>query len=444
MRKSSNLSLLTVVPLAHRLIAIAIAVGITTACLVRARHLPQEYTSSAVLLFDPSTASAGSGNTAKPAEALAKSILSDDVLKTVGRQMNLIPPNASSGAAKQLRGHLILSEFAPRKLRVGWQDINPGQTSAMANAVADLLASWVPVEGAASPRTVSPAPEIAPAVKPVARNANPSYHAAAQDSAGPLQARQEMLLRVDSQLKLQIESTDHRLTALSGAERELGQTLQQVNAGRQKEIAARQPSEALVAAARKKLDDLRTRYTDAYPDVEAAQEHLAEAQKQLASLPPVRPADVGDQARLDALEGEAKTLRVERGQLLSQLQNHAKLEKGLRSQRWETERPESASAPDSSPPALPAALAPVAASTASASSFWTSPFNVLEHAGEAQSTDGRRTLLRWLGTAAGILCGLLYFTLAIRWFRPVNTVTELNHVVPGEVTYLGAIPGIHR
>jgi hypothetical protein len=71
------------------------------------------------------------------------------------------------------------------------------------------------------------------------------------------------------------------------------------------------------------------------------------------------------------------------------------------------------------------------------------PFTVLEPAGDAQPTDSRHRLLKWIGAVVGPLCAILYLVMAVWWFRAVRDVETLERIVPDDVAYLGAIPGMN-
>jgi hypothetical protein len=73
-----------------------------------------------------------------------------------------------------------------------------------------------------------------------------------------------------------------------------------------------------------------------------------------------------------------------------------------------------------------------------------SPFSILERAEVAQPVDNVQLRLIWLGSGAGVLLGILYLTLALWWFRAVQSLTALEQIVPGEVAYVGAIPRMIR
>ena len=126
---------------------------------------------------------------------------------------------------------------------------------------------------------------------------------------------------------------DQELTALDG----------QAIASQKADVAAppsstddeqRRTLESQLSAAQKKLDDLRARYTDEYPDVESTKDDVTEIRRKLASLPPV--SNAGERAasppKLDADANETDKLRLERARLMQAILVEKRREAGLRDQ----------------------------------------------------------------------------------------------------------------
>jgi hypothetical protein len=439
--------------------AVGIEVVFITGCLVWARHLPRlEYTSSAVLSFDGFAAahldSGGVQTDQKQAAALAESVLSDEVVKTLCWQLGL-PPDPSGGEAARFRSGLMLFQDSPSKLRVTWRGDDRGQTMAVANAVAVLLASWIPEDARQQPSdSVPPLPDPAVALT-IPTEPTPDM-VQVLGRLSRVRAHHESVLSEQKQLRFELATTDQRLAAIGEEVRGLEASIRQINAEREIEAAVRQPLVAVLEADKKKLDVLRARYTDAYPDVEAAQERIVETEKKLATMPAVRPAPDADQSRMVSMTKEMNNLGAERARLLHQLLEKAQLEIGLRSQEagssaqatgQELASPEPQSVPSkpvlSGPAAAPALTAASAQTTNSADSDRRRPFMVLEPAADAEPTDGRHRVLKWLVGVAGPLCGILYLVFAVWWFRVVRDVEGLERIVPDNVAYLGGIPGMN-
>jgi predicted nucleic acid-binding Zn-ribbon protein len=453
MQERMILARFAVIPLPHKLIAAGIALGIAGGCLFWARHLPQEYVSTAVLSFDRTAAK----NYATPrqpggqihAKDLAQSILSDSVLAVLGKQLDPSAGKSPQREAERLRSRLELTEPEPTKLQVAWRGANRRHAAAVTNAVANLLAAWVPVE-TELPAVPAPVPISSPAPQPA-----PSDNAVTTDQVNSLSAadRQTALrrLRVKREelsddlvdLEQQREDTDRKLSALDAERRKLEQGIQSDSATRAHQNAARQPLEKQLAAAKKKLEDLRARYTDEYPDVQAVKEQIADLEKDLAATS-AAPAPTG-QPRLDAIAKESGALRLRRVRIMEQLKEDNKTDAGLR----QSERtiafvaaPAEPTAPEPAPVVVPHPV--VADPVGGSDQTWRSVFTLVQSAENTEATTDRRDELRWLGIAGGLFFGALYLALALRWFRVVRNVSMLEHILPADIVYLGAIPGIKR
>jgi hypothetical protein len=71
------------------------------------------------------------------------------------------------------------------------------------------------------------------------------------------------------------------------------------------------------------------------------------------------------------------------------------------------------------------------------------PFKVLERATDAQLVSDPGRQFGWTIAIAGPICEMLYLLWAIWRFRVVHNEETLEKIVPGNVAYLGAIPGIN-
>src|ERR1700694_5733598 len=295
---------LIALPLRHKLIAAAIEVAFIAGCLVWARYLPpQEYTSSALLFFDRTVAAKldpGTEHTDQTqGTALAKSILSDELIKALCKHFGLFP-DASGGEAAQFRSSLTLSPESTSSLRVTWRGADRSQTIAVTNTVAVLLTSWVPDEATRQPSNNAP-PVPATPITPMAPIEQTPQIGEAPARLSRLKARLETVLNDQKELRFKLATADQRLAALGEEARRREASVGYVNTERQPNITARQPLSVQLAAERKNLDRLRVRYTDAYPDVEAAQERIAETETRLPAMPAVLPAPDADQSRLNSV-----------------------------------------------------------------------------------------------------------------------------------------------
>jgi hypothetical protein len=463
MPRRSILTRLSALPLRHKILATAISALLIAGGAALIQQQPRKYAGSAVLYFDESageqTAPQGKQAGTKSAKAVAESILSDDAVKTAVRQLGLFPEDSLDRQVALFRAYLAFKEIYPSRLRVTWQGDRPAQTITVTNAVSDLLASWVPVGSGFEPpsHSASSSPMIAAATgeqsqRPIAENPT---------RVSRLRARSKTSRKEREQLQVQMEKTKQSLTALDSEQRQLQANIEQAKAERQRQIVALQPLETQLAAAKKNLEDLRLRYTDAYPDVQAAQEHVADVETELAALPAEQALPQAHPSRVDAIAKEMSGLRMEQERLLQRFEHDQALDNDLQVQEALPEpfakaatqgqvaaapqlasQPEG-SVPQQSPGSGAAGRAPFKTLMETAKPR-KNPFRILERAEVVRPDDQMQFLLIWLGIAAGALSGPLYLTLALWWFRTVENVAELEQIVSGEVAYVGAIRRMNR
>jgi hypothetical protein len=205
---------------------------------------------------------------------------------------------------------------------------------------------------------------------------------------------------------------------------------------------------------KKKLDLLRVRYTDAYPDVDKAQERIAETEQKLAAMPAVRPAPDAEQARMKEVTKEMDRLGAEKARLSGELSKNARLETTLRNQKFDLQgtgpgQVSTAVQPERGKPSLSDPMPPLAASASNSQAADSTDgeqvraYKILERAANAQPTNNPRRLLPWLVVVAGPLSGVLYLLSAVWWFRAVRNAETLEKIVPENIAYLGAIPGVN-
>ena len=455
---------LIALPLRHKVIAAGIEVAFIVGCMIWVRHLPtQEYTSSSLLFFDRTVVSklnpAGMQSNQTHVVELAQSILSDDVAKMLCKRLGLFPDEESGREAARFRSHLMLSRESTSALRVTWRGGDRTQTIAAANAVAIQLTSWIPDDAARRPADpVQPAPDLwASSIKPSAPRESTAHGAEVTPRTGSPKARLQIVLHDENELRSQLASADQRLADLGKEAQGLEVSIAQEDANRQAALTARQPLMAKLTAEKKNLEVLRARYTDAYPDVEAAQERISEIESRLAAMPSAGATSDGDQSRLKSVTKEMDNLGAERTRLSSQLSEEAIEETRLRSQEVEASKQAAKLEPSSVEPQpgrsnsmlLDRVVTRAPAAAISHTAYSTEGdearvFKVLVPAAHAQPTDNPRQLLKWLVAVAGPLCGILYLLLTIWRFRAVRNVETLKRIVPGNIAYLGAIPGMNK
>jgi hypothetical protein len=459
MQRRAIVSRLITLPLRHKLLAAAISLVMIAGSLVLTLRHPREYVSSAVLSFDESAGVhpvlPGVKVGRKSAKDLAESILNGDALKVAPTQLAFFPEDSPNSQMAQPRAHLTIMEISTSKLRVTWRGREAGQTLAVTNAVADLLASWVPRDsGTLHPSdstTLSSSATLTTATKPTPRIVG------IQGNINQMRVRHQTLLEEERQVQSQLDKTETRLTTLEGEQRRLEGNIQPTKSEGQRAMTARQRLNTQLSAVKKNLEDLRARYTDEYPDVQAAQERVAQVETELATLPAERALPEADQPRPDAIAKEISDLRGDRRRLLQSFQDDETLDKNLRDQEETLEH--SAQPETQEHMAIPSSLSlgkpeqALGHREASNARFKNSiepvkerksPFSILERAEVAQPIDSVQLRPIWLGSTAGVLSGILYLTLALWWFRAVQSLAALERIVPGEVAYVGAIPRMIR
>jgi hypothetical protein len=450
---------LNALPLHHKLIAAAISLVAISLSFVLTQRLPHAYASSALLSFDAQAIQPEGQSAGEPAKARAESILSDGALNKLANQLGIFRADSQNRQAARFRDHLTLSTAPGSKLRVTWRGDESAQAQAATNAVANLLASWIPAPVLEQYSSTSTPPSSDQALKIPRTPESQQQSGDLRGSIDQLKARHKALLSYEDQVLPKLDQADRKLVALDAEQHRLAGIIQQAKTERQQQMSTRQPAETKLAAAQKNLEDLRARYTEAYPDVQAAKDQVAELATQLAVLPAVRALPQADQARLDATAKEIGDVRSERGRLLQSLEDDQTLDKTLRDRlevlELSTPPATSDNAQIASPPSqaqqeqVQGRVATDFGHANSANAAKTvptarSPFQILEHAVAAQPIDGGRFLFASLGITAGIVLGFLYLAFALWWFRVVQGVATLEKFVPAEVAYVGAIPRMVR
>ena len=397
MQERTILLHLSAVPLRHRLIAGGIAVAIVCGLFLWSLHGATPPATTAVLLFDPGAAPQDdsglmNANAKGPAVALAQSILSDEAISELAKQTGVSFSSNQSEAA-EFRSRLDMAQTSARLLLLNYKDTDKKLSAAVANAVANMLVAWVPVVPTA---TSAPSRPGAPSAKP------------AFAISGRMHSQSHKL----RELERQLAAVDQELTALGGPAIAL-QKADVAAPPSSTDDEQRRTLESQLSAAQKKLDDLRARYTDEYPDVESTKDDVTEIRRKLASLPPV--SNAGERAasppKLDADANETDKLRLERARLMQEILVEKRREAGLRDQ--------TRSSVGNSALAVPQAPNPIAGQV------WQRPFTLVRLAGDAGVGQSESGLL-WYLPLAGTLCGLLYLGVAMWRDRAVERAAQLE------------------
>lgn len=395
------------------LIAVAVAGGI---------HLWQtkkaaQSASSAELSLDPDAArkiDPGLADAAEPATALAQSYLSDPVIAGLSKQAWLSTADIPTRVG-EFRSRLQLTQPSSGLLLVEFRDPDVTRSASTANAVARALVSWAPPSSAPAPTAAAP-PTPAPAAATPAPAPAPKPVAAPPQNSGALAAGL-------SALEAQLSSTNRKLDDLSSSGGRAG------HGGYAREQSSYSESEQQrliktdVAAARKKLDDLRAQATKESLGV-GTKEHLEAIQEALSSI--LAPQGSG----FRAAGIDARQLRRERTALTNAISVVAEQRQAIEKQ--EAAQPASASSPTSQPAATAPAPAPApappqpapVAPVASSGSAQQSPFAEVRLAGP-----GARVVW-WPSLALGLLCTLPYLIAVSLRRRPAEDETDDTSVIP--------------
>jgi hypothetical protein len=455
MQRSSIVARFHAVPLHHWIFAAVISVATIAASFAPALHTSGRFESSAILSFDGTgyeqSVQPGKQPGGESAEDLARSILHDDALQASTTHAGSTSVLFSNGKVRQHPASLTLTGISPSQLRATWQGDSPDETIAAANEVTRLLTSWVPADNGSSQQ--QPVIALPPLGPPAAIESKPPVVTTQRDTTRE-PADHETSLKQQTELLMQIDDTDHRLAGLTAEQGRREQSLQQSKAEMQRQLAARQPLETELAAAKQKLENLRVRYTDDYPAVETAQEKLSGIESRLAALPPVRQISAADQTGIDAIAKQIGTVRAERGQLLQSLIDLQTKSKSLpiqppgreqsakRAMRAQTAI---ASQPLQEGPRPQVGLKTEEAETPpKASVALRSPFGIVEPARVAVRIDTMQSSPKWPGIALGASLGIFYLAVALWWFRPIQRVAALEQFLTPEVAFVGSIPRMIR
>lgn len=409
MQEKNILPCFLTLPLRHKLVAVVIAVAISSGLFVWSRHSAVS-SMTAVMLFDTEQAQQIDPNlpsTKEPAVALGQSILNDDLIKGLMKRVGIRADVA------EFRSRLKMTQQSPKSLNINYQHGNKELSVAVANAVANLLVAWIPPSDAIAAKSVSTRQSTRSAAHPAANSRQGKHHSRAQSS----QIRN---------LEARLAATEQKLASLNSPR--IQNTPPPVDEPKRTlsvDDEQRHALEMQLNADQKKLDALRDRYTDQYPTVENVKADIAELQQRLASV-----QSVGNKEKPrvippppDAASNEVNQLRLERARLLQAIA--AKKRRQITPQGQATavgslpppgqspslSQPPSASVPQPKSPVPPLPLQ--------------SPFTLVRLASHSEAVSW------WQGLLAGILCGLLYLTSAVWRYLPIDSSAARNPVLPG-------------
>jgi hypothetical protein len=379
-------------------LAIAVSVGVFWI----ARHNAERSAETAQLSFDASAAAradAAVAHASEPALTLAQSMLTETTVLNLLRQAGAYPSDPAVGIG-EFRSHLQLQQPSGSLLRIVYHDSNPLTARKVANAVAAAIVNWRPAVAQSSAAAqqltaTSPAPSV------------PAY-ASSRTHDSTLRAAD----RAVANLERQLAATNEKIENLNRVTASRVQTAS-APAPTPAQSDQRRTLQAKLAADHQKLDELRLRYTDQYPDVENLKDEISDLQQQLAAFSPetTRPSrqNVTPVAAAEKDDTEIADLLQHRARLLDRI---AAQKDAIASIRLHPDA-QSASAPPTTasvPQTIPAAAS--SASTITQTAAWENPFKIARLA----SLNGGS--LAWPAVLASSLCVLLFAASALFIFRP--------------------------
>jgi tetratricopeptide (TPR) repeat protein len=406
MQEKNILPCFLALPLRHKLVAVVIAVAISSGFFIWSRHSAVLAT-TAEMLFDTVLAQQINPNlpsTKEPAVALGQSILNDDLIKGLMKRFGIRADIAG------FRSRLKTTQQSPKSLNVNYHDGNKELSVVAANAIANLLVGWTPPSVAAAAKSVSTRQATTSAAHPAA-NSRQDKH--------PSRSRLSRIRKLEAQLV----ATEQKLASFSSppiqsASRKADEPKRTLSVDDEQ----RHELEMQLNADQKRLDALRVRYTDQYPNVENVKADIAEIRQKLASIrsagnkekQPVIPLPP------DAGSNDVNQLRLERVRLLQAIA--AEKRRHITPQGQATPVGSLGQSPILSQPpsgSVPQPKGPVPSLTLQ------SPFTLVRLASYNEAVSW------WQGLLAGMLCGLLYLTSAVWRYLPIDRSAARNPVFPG-------------
>jgi hypothetical protein len=414
-------------PLGHKVTALLLAIAVAGGLHTWFRHKAVESSSAAELSFDADAArriSPAAASANQPAVTLAQSMLSDEVVQGLSKQAYLAAADMP-GRVSEFRSRLELTQPSAQVLDVRFRDPDPDKSTETANSVANALSAWAPP---ATPTPVAtPAP--APAPRPVAAPAVPAPAPVKKPAPVHHDEAGARLAAALGELEGQLTSTSRSADgAGSGSTHYGGHPYGGYGRSSYAQSEEQQALKSGVRAALKKVDDLRGEYATGDAG-HATKEHLGAIREALSSVLSVG----GGRYRAGV---SASQLREERAQLTRAIDVVAKQRQSIARDLAAAAKPESDAAEQAA--AAPAPVAPAPAPVASAPASTPSPDATAAPAAApapspsdgaapessivGPSSPGPLRLLRlagspaptlwWPSALAGLVCGLLYWSVA--------------------------------
>lgn len=445
MQERSFLQSVLALPASHRLAATGIALATAASFIVGSHFMPVEYASSASLSFQGDA----------PTVATAESILATGQFAALAK--HLLPERTRTSSAVRLHSRITLTEPVLGNLLVTIRENDPRASIAAANAIAALLAAWVPLDSPPAELPSLAGDDTAPPPS-IFDSAAPDLHASdspassdrpiPSDSPAPPQPANAALPKSPAHPAAIPGLTPSPIQSPAQPAADANADLQQLKL----QLAARQAElERQFDSVNRKLVSLDAQKLKLQQNPAAARPSLAAVTKQATQLnlrrdQLLRLLDANDSAN-DALRARERAAARQAAtptpsqvaapatpQPVAHDDNRAPLPPA---QPAPTPQPPSAVVPPTS------TFRDIALQDTAPSGTTPKPsFTVLVWAREAHPVNlVFKRLLLWTAPAIGILCGLLYLILAVRRYRPVRGAAALKQALPARVIFLGSIPG---
>ena len=453
-----------------------------------------EFQSQAVLSYTANAAS-GSGVPPSSAQVMAARAMDDDHLNTILEGFGLYPEmrqgSLQTATLTRFRSNISMSQsHASQKgnveVHLVFRDPDPLKSPGVANALADVLANYVPSSGSANATDSASKNGPLGALPNVTDSDNASAGSILR-SAAPKVGKGSFRGLSKDQLRKKMDWADGQLADLATEQSTLHAASNTVQArirrvqltGRNETSAPHETPRTVVdpnaatraqlsqqlAAEQQELVALRERYTDAYPDVQTAEANVASLQTRLADLPPPPRQTAATKRAPDLYQGNIDDMTAEESRLGEKLRDVEHQMAGLEHYRDRVrvamqDAPGTADAlsqPTSQPgvksasPAMPIQSpvsdrssqrdnSPSQAPALDFDAIGAGPFRVISSA--SNSIPMQRLSPAILASVAGgwALFMLLCFV-PLRWMQSsiIRSESDVRATLPREVAYLGTI-----
>lgn len=425
------------IPLGHKFFAVVLAAAVAAAGCAWLIYRSARSASTAVLAFNPALAQhvyPGIASAKDPAVALADSILDDQSVLNLTKQVHLAP-STPAGRVGEFRSELHLTQPSAQRLDVRFQTANKAQAMAVANDVAHTLAARsstavLPNGPSAQPATSAPASAPSQSPAPATQSQSPPPTGGAGSGPSSVSSSPPLpdhaLTDALGTLGAQLTAADRKIDGLAtqGSSSSGGEQFAYAESKQQSLLRTE------VGRAQKTLGDLRTKYPKQVADPKIAGP-LDEIQQAIDSI-----LSAGRRSGFNAAGFSTSQINAERSELRQAARIVNRETKKIRlaettlpGPHAASSRPATSSLAGTTPAAsASASTAPKAPAQASASGIQEQNLPASSAGGAPQqpSQDPLRIVRLaapaprpplWPAIAAGAFCGLFYLGIAAFAYR---------------------------